>query len=47
MNQTLEAMAQAIFKEWFVDFNYPKAMGEMLGSELGMIPEGWKVDKIF
>lgn len=26
MNQTLEAMAQAIFKEWFVDFNYPKCL---------------------
>jgi type I restriction enzyme S subunit len=24
MNQTLEAMAQAIFKEWFVDFKFPK-----------------------
>lgn len=26
MNQTLEAMAQAIFKEWFVNFNYPKSL---------------------
>jgi type I restriction enzyme S subunit len=25
MNQTLEAMAQALFKEWFVDFNFPKS----------------------
>jgi type I restriction enzyme S subunit len=25
MNQTLEAMAQALFKEWFVKFNYPKS----------------------
>ena len=26
MNQTLEAMAQAIFKEWFVNFNFPKSL---------------------
>lgn len=26
MNQTLEAIAQAIFKEWFVDFNFPKSL---------------------
>lgn len=44
-NQTLEATAQAIFKEWFVDFRFPGA-GEMMESELGMIPEGWKVDSL-
>jgi len=43
MNQTLEAMAQAIFKEWFVDFNYPNATGEMIDSEMGEIPKGWRV----
>ena len=42
-NATLEAIAQAIFKEWFVDFNYPGATGEMVDSELGPIPKGWKV----
>lgn len=42
-NATLEAIAQAIFKEWFVDFNFPGATGEMVESELGMIPKGWKV----
>ncbi|WP_081413893.1 restriction endonuclease subunit S [Eisenibacter elegans] len=26
MNQTLEAMAQAIFKEWFVNFNFPNSL---------------------
>ncbi|MBN8587362.1 MAG: restriction endonuclease subunit S [Rhodothermia bacterium] len=26
MNQTLEAMAQAIFKEWFVNLNFPKSL---------------------
>jgi len=45
-NATLEAIAQAIFKEWFVDFNFPGATGEMVESELGMIPEGWKVGKL-
>ena len=42
-NSTLEAIAQAIFKEWFVDFNYPGATGEMIESELGLIPKGWSV----
>lgn len=41
-NQTLEAMAQTIFKEWFVDFRFPGA-GKMVDSELGMIPEGWRM----
>ena len=42
-NATLEAIAQAIFKEWFVDFRYPGATGEMVDSELGPIPRGWRV----
>jgi type I restriction enzyme, S subunit len=42
-NATLEAIAQAIFKEWFADFNFPGATGEMVESELWMIPKGWKV----
>jgi type I restriction enzyme, S subunit len=29
-NATLEAIAQAIFKEWFVDFNFPGATGDMV-----------------
>jgi type I restriction enzyme S subunit len=45
-NQTLEAIAQAIFKEWFVDFNFPGSTGELEESELGMIPKGWKVGKL-
>jgi len=45
-NATLEAIAQAIFKEWFVDFNYPGATGELVESELGFIPKGWRVEKI-
>ena len=42
-NSTLEAIAQAIFKEWFVDFNYPGATGELVDSPLGPIPKGWRV----
>ncbi|MHB8056340.1 MAG: restriction endonuclease subunit S [Desulfuromonadaceae bacterium] len=42
-NQTLEAIAQALFKEWLVDFNFPGATGEMQDSELGPIPKGWRV----
>lgn len=45
-NATLEAIAQSIFREWFVGFNYPNATDEMVKSELGMIPQGWKVGKI-
>lgn len=45
-NATLEAIAQAIFKEWFVDFNFPGATGEMVESELGMIPRGWREGKL-
>ena len=45
-NKTLEATVQAIFKEWFVNFNFPGATGKMVDSELGEIPEGWKVDRL-
>ncbi|MHB8113897.1 MAG: restriction endonuclease subunit S [Bellilinea sp.] len=45
-NATLEAIAQAIFKEWFVDFNFPGASGETVESELGMIPRGWRVGRL-
>ena len=51
INKTLENMAQAIFKQWFVDFEFPNedgepyksSGGEMFESELGMIPKGWEV----
>lgn len=42
INSDLEEMAQAIFKNWFVDFE-PFKDGKFVDSELGMIPEGWKV----
>lgn len=41
INADLEEMAQAIFKNWFVDFE-PFKEGKFVDSELGMIPEGWK-----
>lgn len=51
MNETLEEMAQALFKRWFVDFEFPNEKGqpykssggEMVESELGMIPKGWDI----
>lgn len=54
MNKTLEEMAQSIFKRWFVDFEFPNedgepyksSGGEMVDSELGMIPKGWEVQCI-
>lgn len=45
-NATLEAMAQAIFDEWFVRFNFPGDDGERVESELGPIPRGWRVGKL-
>lgn len=38
MNQTLEAMAQALFKEWFVDFKFPEFDGKLVDG----LPKGWK-----
>lgn len=46
INVDLEEMAQAIFKNWFVDFE-PFKDGKFVDSELGMIPEGWKVGGLF
>ncbi len=63
MNETLEAMARAIFKDWFVDFGPVRAKMEgrppylpsdiwnmfpdqLAGSELGEIPDGWRVRKL-
>jgi type I restriction enzyme, S subunit len=45
-NVTLEATAQTLFKEWFVRFNFPGATGEMVESELGLIPRGWKINSL-
>ena len=54
INKTLENMAQTIFKQWFVDFEFPNeekepyksSGGEMIESELGLIPKGWVVGKL-
>ena len=54
INKTLEEISQTIFKHWFIDFEFPNENGEpykssggkFVESELGMIPEGWKVNKI-
>src|SRR5699024_2652256 len=50
----LEELAQTLFKRWFVDFEFPNeegkpyksSGGKMVESELGMIPEGWKVKSL-
>lgn len=54
INKKLEEMAQAIFKQWFVNFEFPNkeekpyksSGGEMVESEMGMIPKGWEVSKL-
>lgn len=55
INEKLEEMAQAIFKHWFVDFEFPNengepyktSGGEMVESELGLIPIDWKIGDIY
>ena len=42
INENLEQQAQALFKSWFVDFE-PFRDQPFVESELGMIPQGWKV----
>ncbi len=54
MNSTLEAMGQALFRRWFVDFEFPNeegkpyksSGGEMVETELGDVPKGWEVKPI-
>lgn len=51
INENLEQQAQALFKHWFVDFEFPNTEGKpykstggkLVDLELGAIPEGWKV----
>jgi type I restriction enzyme S subunit len=53
--QKLEETAQAIYREWFVEFEfldengkpYKSNLGEMVESELGNIPQGWKEGTLF
>lgn len=47
--QILEEMAQAIYRQWFVEFQYPGHEAVPLvdsGTELGEIPQGWEVTKL-
>ena len=43
INENLEQQAQALFKSWFVDFE-PFKDQPFVESELGMIPQGWRVE---
>ncbi len=53
-NDTLEAIAQTLFKHWFVDFEFPNedgkpyksSGGEMMRSELREIPTSWRIGKL-
>jgi len=54
MNQTLEAIGQALFKHWFIDYEFPNEKGlpyrsnggEMIHSKLGDMPQGWETKEI-
>jgi type I restriction enzyme S subunit len=54
INQDLENLAQTLFKQWFIDFEFPdengepykSSGGEMVESELGEIPKGWEVKRL-
>lgn len=54
MNRTLEAIGKAIFKHWFVHFEFPNengqpyksSGGEMVDSKLGEIPGCWEVQEL-
>ena len=45
--EILEEMARSLYREWFVNFRFPgHEQVKMVDSELGLIPEGWKVKKL-
>lgn len=54
INQELENLAQTLFKQWFIDFEFPNEKGEpykssggeLVDSELGEIPKGWEVKQL-
>jgi type I restriction enzyme S subunit len=46
INKTLEEMAMALYKHWFIDFG-PFQNGEFVDSELGSIPKGWEVKSVY
>ena len=51
ISKNLKQIAQAIFKHWFIDFEFPNengepyktSGGEMVDSKLGPIPKGWEI----
>ena len=51
INKELEKLAQTLFKQWFIDFEFPNengepyrsSGGEMVESELGMVPKDWEI----
>jgi type I restriction enzyme S subunit len=55
INQELENLAQTLFKQWFIDFEFPNengepyksSGGEMVDSEMGEIPKGWRIGSIY
>jgi type I restriction enzyme S subunit len=54
INYELETLAQTLFKQWFIDFEFPNengepyksSGGEMVDSEFGEIPKEWEIGKI-
>lgn len=54
INKELENLAQTLFKQWFIDFEFPNENGEpykssggqLVDTELGEIPKGWELNKI-
>ncbi len=45
--EILEEMARSLYDEWFVKFRFPGyEQTKMVDSELGLIPEGWEVQKL-
>lgn len=46
INNLLDGMAMAIYKEWFVDFNFPNRTGKFQETEIGKIPFEWRVGKL-
>ncbi|MDY0276720.1 MAG: restriction endonuclease subunit S [Acholeplasma sp.] len=54
INKNLEELAQTLYKRWFVDFEFPNESGEqykssggeMVESEFGLIPKGWRITPI-
>ncbi|HGE5778994.1 TPA: restriction endonuclease subunit S [Bacillus pseudomycoides] len=54
ISKKLEEMARAIFKQWFIEFEFPNKDGtpyksnggEMIESEIGLIPKEWEVNTL-